>query len=383
MNWTVPPLLDSPTPVAPHALRWGIALLIMLVGGFFLAVYLLSPEELRDKQQLLLMALGTPLLLWCLLLGGRLVVYGLQSARVNARNQLCAQRRAQWKHWANQRLNLLAWGRQTTLGPKDHAMMMSEQPPVNQGNRLAFTEFASLPLWESRSQLIARLLQPVSEFVQAHPGTPPLTVLWQVAPSAINELDWPQLLEQEAQRLALPLATIAPFEPRDFTEWLLTAYDQPLDGLLCLLFIDVSDTSPASEEAASLLLASDALCQQEKLPTTTRLLRPLLTPASTLPQAMEQLCGQQCPSAKLSAGWQAALPGTLQEKIPLACAELNIKFSARQCFDTDSALGVPGIARYATQVTLAAERKGDNLLFTAHQGQCLLQQLRHSSGSLS
>lgn len=383
MNWTVPPLLDSPTPAAPHALRWGIALLIMLVAGFFLAVYLLSPEELRDKQQLMLMALGTPLLFWGLLLGGRLVVYGLQSARVNARNQLCAQRRAQWRYWANQRLNLLAWSRQTALGPKDHALMMSEQPPVNQGNRLVFSEFAGLPLWESRSQLIARLLQPVNEFVQAHPNAVPLRIRWQVTPTALNELDWAQLLEQETQRLALPVTDIAQLEQRDVTTWLLTAYDQPLNGLLCLLFIDASDTSSASEEAVSLLLASDELCQQIKCSTAAHLLRPLLTPVNTLPQAMQQLCEQQCPATKISAGWQGALSGVLQEKIPLACAELGITFPARQQFDTDSALGVPGIARYATQLTLAAEHKGNNLLFTAHQGQCLLQQLRYSSGSLS
>ncbi|MEA9389774.1 hypothetical protein SJI19_04255 [Acerihabitans sp. TG2] len=381
MNWSVPPLIDSPSPSAPGILRWSIGLLVMLVAGFFLAVYLLSPEELRNKKHLMLVAFAAPLLIWSLIFGGRLVGYGVQSARVNARNQVVALRRVQWQRWANQTLNLLAWSRQTALGPQDHALMVSEQSPVNQGNRLVISEFADLPAWESRTLLIARVLHPISAFGQAHPLTQPLTLLWQVPPAAANEADWGQLLTQEAQRQSLSFTAIAPFASHDFSQWLLTAYDQPLNGLLCLVFIDVSDRSPASEEAVSLLIAADDLCRQANITPKAQLLRPLLTPASTLPQAMTQLCAQQCAPADLSAGWQRAQSDIVRDNIPVACAELNMRFRATQRFDIDNALGLSGIARHATQVTLAAEHHGNNLLFTEHQGQCLVQQLRHPPGA--
>lgn len=381
MNWTVPPLVDTPSPSSPRVLRWGIALLVMLVAGFFLAVYLLSPEELRDKKHLMLLAFVAPLLLWSLLLGVRLMGYELRAVRVDAHNQAVALRRLQWKRWANHSLNLLAWSRQTALGPQDYTLMVSEQPPVNQDNRLTMSEFADAPVWDSRTQLIARLLQPISTFVQAYPLASPLTLLWQVAPAAAHEADWEHLLTQEAERQSLPVATIAPVESRDFTAWLLTAYDQPLKDLVCLVLIDVSDTSPASEEAVSLLLATEALCRKAKLPAKARLLRPLLTPVSTLPQALTQLGEQQCAPAEVSTGWQSVRSDTLNDKIPVACAELKLRFRATRLFDIDNALGVSGIARHAAQITLAAEHGGNNQLFTEHQGQCLLQQVRSPAGA--
>lgn len=379
MNWTVPPLTDSPRPSLPHWIRWGIALLIMVVAGFFLTVYLLPEEKLQDKNHLLLLALGAPLLLWGLTLGIRLIGYDLQSAAVNARNHEIEYRRKQWKRWSNQKLNLLAWGRETASGAQDYHQIVSEQPPVNQGNRLTMSEFSSKPVWESRSLLIARLLQPVHRFMQSHPTAPPLTLLWKVSSSAGKDIDWEKLLQKEIQ--SLPVAEIAELPHNDFTEWLLTASGQPPDNLLCLLFIDLCDASPASEEAVSLLIASDSGCEQAKVLPKAQLLRPLLTSPDTLPLAITQLCGQQHATAHIAAVWQASESTTLNEQIPLSCAALNIHLRAGRIFDINSALGLAGCARHAAQITLAAEHNSLQLLFTEHQGQCLIQQLMPLSGA--
>lgn len=380
MNWSVPPLIQAPYPGKPHWLWWGIALLLMLVGGFFLAVSVMPDEELRDKTHLLLVAAGGPFLLWCLALGARLMVHDIVVSGIHARNETVLLRQQQWKAWAGQSLGLLAWGRQTGLGPREITQIMSDQPPVNHGNRLLLPATEGENEWDRRSQLIDALLAPAAQYWQKHALKAPLSLMWQVSEAAQKVADWPDLITRAAAAHSLPLRDIELFPAADFSTWLSDAWDSPADTVQCLIFIDSAD-GESSEEAVSLLVASPALCRRFKLAPEARLLRPLLTPASTLSAALKVQCEQQTPAQKLATGWHCRLTDAQSEKIPLCCIEQKTGFKTGQLYATDSLLGVPGLARHATMITLAAECSGTHLLFTQHQGQFLLQQLHRLPGA--
>ncbi|MDR3433881.1 MAG: hypothetical protein P4L95_18580 [Rouxiella aceris] len=375
MNWSIPTLFMATYPSRPRWLWWGVALLIMLVGGFFLAISLLPDDELQDRTHLLLVAVAGPFLLWTLAIGGRLMAYDVVVTRIDARNETVLVRQQQWHNWACQSLELLAWGRQTGLGESELAQIVGDKPPVNSGNCLSLPTLNGISEWQGRAQLINSLLQPVSQYWQTHSLSASLTLLWQVSAESQNAADWQTLITRAAETLSLPLNSIESFPHTDFSEWLSAAWTSPFAGVQCLIFIDTADNPGSSEEAVSLLLAPADLCKQWKLTSKASLLRPLLAPAATLSQALKLQCEQQISAEKLTTGWYCRLTEVQAEKVPLACIEQETGFTSGQLYATDSVLGLPGLSRHAVMITLAAECRGDHLLFTRHQEQFLLQQL--------
>lgn len=376
MNWPLPQMEEAEQPAQPCFSLWGMALLLMLVGGFLLAVYLMPDTELSDKPHLLTVAAGGPFLLWLLFLGLRLMAADIPRTAVSARNQVLELRRQQWRRWANQGMCLLAESRLTAPDASGGVFSVSGELPVNQNNRLALNVLSDLPAWERNQQLLTTLLEPVARWHQQNAGDVPLSLNWKISSSSTE--DWPQLLAQVAKQLALPLASVMPLAEERFTGWLTTACDKPPEGLCCLVFIELNDH--ASQEAAALVLASDAQCRALKLSPLRRVMRPLLTPFAKLAEALQLQCGQQQTAKKLYTGWCSAVPGAMVEKLQLACSAQKLACGPSRLYDADSALGIPGVAREAVMLSLAARSSGATQLFSSDQGQCCLWQVQVPGG---
>ncbi|EOG3908355.1 hypothetical protein ACLBR3_003948 [Salmonella enterica] len=153
---------------------------------------------------------------------------------------------------------------------------------------------------------------------------------------------------------------------------------KPPAGLCCLVFIESGDQ--ASQEAAALLLASDAQCRALKLLPLRRLSRPLLAPFTKLAEALQLQCSQQQTADKLYTGWYTAVPDAMVEKLQLTCSTQHLACGTSRLHDADSALGLPGVAREAVMLSLAAHASGAVQLFSSDQGQCCLWQVQIPGG---
>lgn len=376
MNWPLPQMEEAEVPAQPRLWVWGIALLLMLVGGFLLAVYVMPETELSDKPHLLTVAAGGPFLLWLLFLGLRLMAADIPRAAVSTRNQELELRRRQWRRWANQGMCLLAENRLTALDESGRVFSAGGELPVNQHNRLELHTLSDLPIWERNQQLLTTLLEPIARWHQQNAGDVPLSLCWKISSS--TEEDWPQLLSQVAEQLALPLTAVTPLAEAGLTGWLTTACDAPPQGVCCLLFIELNDH--ASQEAAALVLASDAQCRALKLSPLRRVMRPLLTPFTGLAEALRLQCDQQQAAKKLYTSWYSAVPGAQVETLQLTCTAQQLACGASRLYDADSMLGIPGVAREAVMLSLVARSSGAAQLFSADQGQCCLWQVQVPGG---
>lgn len=371
MNWSIPVMKDAQEPAMPRFWLWGIALLVVLVSGFLLAVYVLPDSELADRPHLLAVAAGGPFLVWLLCFGLRLMARDVPATMVDARNQTLAVRRGQWRRWANQGMCLLAENRLTAVDAKESE---STESPVNQGNALVLDALAGLPEWERRSVLLTQLLSPVAQWLQQHAPAVPVALSFQIASSA-PQTDWHESLSQVAEQLTLPLASTAPLPEGGLIAWLTTACDRAPETVCCLVFVSLDDKGETSEEAAMLLLSSDAQADALKLSVQRRMTRPLLTPFARLADALRMQCGQQQPAAKLYSAWYTGLPESMAESLPVVCLEQQLACGTSGPVDVDNRQGTPGVAREAVMVSLAAQASGAAQLFSAHQGQGCLWQL--------
>ncbi len=371
MKWNIPVMEDAPLPPRPRWWVWGIALLIILLAGFLLAVYTLEEAELQDKARLLTVACGGPFLLWLVLLGMRMMVYEFSSLRVSARNDLLAVRRREWRHWANQGVNVLAAAHYTVPDEQGVSLSPQGQLPVNKQQRLAFEQLAGLPEWERRAIFLSRLLTPVAGFVQQVGFGEPLTVRFQCA--ADDEPGWRGAIEKQALSLNLPLSDVAPLETPDLFSWLVAACDKAPPGLVCLIFTEFDETSSASEEGACLLLASPAWCHAHRFTPHYRLPRPLSSSFAGLSQALQQMLTWQHPATRLAVASYSAVPAAEVEKLQLVCREALS--DNRVMLDVDNALGNGGLARHAVQLALACQSAPPSLLLTAGGGEYRLQQV--------
>lgn len=362
---------DTPSPPSPRWWLWGVALLMFLVMGFMLAVYVLPDAEIQDKPHLLKVAGGGPFLAWLLLFGIRLSAHEFMAYRIHTRNHELATRRHQWKRWANQGVSILVSARHTVPDELGAALYAGGSVPVNQNNQLIFDSLDGLPEWERRSALLSPVLKPVAEYIQHHALKAPLELYVQ-CPQGEGDI-WTESIKKAAGQLALPLAGLQLLEDDSLADWLIKASDTAPQALTCLIFIELSDTSACSEEAASLLIASPALCRAHKLTAACRLPRPLLAPYARLPDALMLMFAQQLPAEKIRYASYSQLPAQQTEKLQLLRTEHLTACPA--LFDVDSALGNPGLARTAVQMALAAQSSSPTLMFSSCQGQCWLQQV--------
>lgn len=376
MNWSLPEMVEAERPAMPRLWVWGIVLLVMLVGGFLLAVYLMGDNELKDKPHLLTVAAGGPFLLWLLLFGLRLMAADIPGTVVAARNQVLGQRCQQWRRWANQGMCLLAESRLTAPDESGGVFSAGGELPVNQNNRLELHTLSDLPVWERHQQLLTTLLEPVAHWHQQHAGGAPVSLAWTISSPA--DEDWSSLLTTAAEQLSLPLSSVSPLANDSFTGWLTDACDKSPAGLCCLVFIESGDQ--ASQEAAALLLASDAQCRALKLSPLRRLARPLLAPFVKLAEALQLQCSQQQTADKLYTGWYTAVPDAMVEKLQLTCATQHLACGTSRLHDADTALGLPGVAREAVMLSLASHASGAVQMFSSAQGQCCLWQVQIPGG---
>lgn len=379
MNWPLPEMTDAERPAAPRFWLWGVALLVMLVGGFLLAVYVMPDSELSDKTHLLAVAAGGPFLFWLLLFGLRLMAADIPAFAVYARNHTLALRRRQWRHWANRGMCLLAESRYTAPEETGDTLTAKAELPVNQNNRLVLSSLSGLPEWERHTLLLSTLLKPLVAWHQLNAATVPVSLCWRIASSSSE--DWSSRLTQVAEQLSLPLASVEPLAEEAVTGWLTEACDSPPEGLCCLVFIELDDQGNASEEAAALMLASDGRCRALKLSSFRRLTRPLLTSYATFADALRLQCEQQQTAKSLFTGWYSNLPDNMNETLPLTCMAQRLACcGASRLYDADSALGIPGVAREAVMLSLAAQSSGAVQLFSSQQGEFCLWQVQVVEG---
>ncbi|ROP49445.1 hypothetical protein EDF81_4457 [Enterobacter sp. BIGb0383] len=371
MNWTIPVMDDTPRPAFPRVWPWGGGLLVILVMGFMLAIFILPETELQDKRHLLNVACGGPFLVWLLLFGVRLSAYELTVFRIHARNGALAVRRRQWQRWANQGSCVLISARHTVPEQQGARLIAGGIVPLNQNNRLTFEALEGMLAWTRCASLLSPVLDPVSAYLRQHALPGPVNLYFQ-CPEGEATL-WQEAIEKEAKRLELPLAELQPLDKEGLPGWLLAASDCAPQGPTCLIFTELDGRPEASEEIASLLLASPAFCHAHKLTPASHLPRSLMTPFAHLSEAMVLMFQQQLPAGKIPHVSHTLLPTPQTEKLQLLRAEQMTACPA--LFDVDSALGHPGCARTAVQLTLAAQSLSPTLLLSMYQGQCWLQQV--------
>ncbi|MBK4717060.1 hypothetical protein [Tenebrionibacter intestinalis] len=371
MKWNIPVMEDAPLPPRPRWWLWAIALLIILLAGFLLAVYTLEGAQLQNKSQLLTVACGGPFLLWLVMLGVRIMVYEFSSLRVSARNDMLAVRRCEWKRWVNQGMSVLAAAHYTQPDEQGVSLSPDGQLPVNNQQRLAFEQLAGLPEWERRAIFLSRLLAPVADFVQQTGCREPLTLRFRCASD--DENDWRGDIEKQAISLNLPLRSVEPLETPDIFSWLATACDDASEEPVCLIFTEFGEASFASEEGACLLLASPAWCRARRYTPVSNLPRPLSSPPGGLSQALQQMFDWQHPARGLAVASYSAVPAAEVEKLHLICR--GALCDNRILLDVDNALGNGAGARHAVQLALACRFAPSSLLLTFIGGEYRLQQV--------
>lgn len=371
ISWKIPSLAYSPAPKPLRFIRWLFIMIIMGTIGFALGLYLsinemLSPT-INNTMLIVVFALCPALLIGLI----RLFIYSLASYRHQLFTEMLDDARQEWRHWAGKHLGLLAHARLTHIDEEIKEDENLSSLPPNKDNILKLERLKSRSLWEKQEMVVQKLLAPIAEYYHQYRLAAPITLYWQAEE---QETDWQALIQQEAIHLSLPLETIEMLPYGSFSEWLLALYENPFEPKVYAILAFQLDPT-VSEEATSLLLAPQGFYEQLKAPIKTKLLRPISTEIDAFADALKTQCEFQLSGPQLTALWHSNVSDSDKGECIQRYVQQNMSCISEHFYDSNTFLGIGGLARYSVTLSLASEALVPALITHQNGNNLLLQQV--------
>ncbi|SUC36862.1 Uncharacterised protein [Providencia rustigianii] len=372
MSWKTPSLEHPREPKLPRLMLWLFLVVIIGVIGFGIGIYLSSigvlSSEVSNNQIIALFGV-LPVVVMLFI---RLLVYSITSYDHRQFTNMLDDARQEWHYWAGKHIGILTDTRLTQVDEENQEGVSLSSLPPNKDNILQLSAFKSLSLWEKQEMAVRKLLAPIAEYYHQHALTQPITLYWQTEE---NEADWPAIIQQEATRLSLELESVETLPYDSLSEWLLALYENSFEPKLYAILAFQLD-SVASEEAASLLLASQGFFERLRAPIKAKLLRPISTDIESFPDALKTQCEFQYSGEQLDGIWHSGVEDNDKGKCIENYARQNVPHLSERLYDIDTLLGKGGIARHVVALSLVCEYSHCGLIVHQNGTQFLLQQIQ-------
>lgn len=356
ISWNIPQIEYPEEPKIPNILLWILISVIIASSGFFIGVFLSTNGYLDsswDNIKLILLFSIIPASFVVLI---RLLIHFIALFKYQSSCEELNNCFYQWTIWAERSIILLASSRVSEVDEQNKNIILSKLTP-NKNNQLLPKFLKFRPLWEKSEEITKSLLTPISKYCQEKHLSTPVNIFWHVNTENkdVIEIDWAQVIQEQAINLAFNIAKIEPLPQIHLTKWLSTLYDEALttDELYIVLSIQF-DAKNASEEACCLLLSSPLFPKLNEISRYSKLFRPIICDTGSLSEALEMQSKFQFNGKNAQALWCCHLNDKNKEAIIINFIKQNTDFSLERIFDTEMMLGNAGTARYAMAISLSS-----------------------------
>lgn len=370
MSWKIPSLEH---PLDYQTSRWSLWLLIMLIAaviGFGVGLYLFENELLPDGTDetigMITFSSGPAVL-------ALLVCSFIDDYRYSSISRILDEARVAWREWAGEYIAVLTHFRLTQFDENHQDKRKFISQPPNKDNPLTLNSLGSLSDWEKQEKVVQQLLAPIAAYYHQHNLNQPITLYFQ---AENGHDDWSKCIQQEASRLRLPLELIEKLPYESLREWLLSLYDNRRELKLYAVLV-FQFTSSASEEAGSLLFATQGMHRRLGKPIKAKLLRPISTDIATFPSALSTQCEFQSSGQQLAAIWHSGVKDDDKGNYIENYTKQGVTQLSEHLHDIDTLYGQGGIARHVVALSLVCEFPHHNLVVYGEKNRYLLQQVHH------